>query len=361
MSEEPQQSAVLALDAMGADKGPGEVLAGLRIARQKNWAPDKVVLLGNRDLLNPLLAQNQLEEDPSLELQHAADVIEMGEKPVQSIRRKPDASLVRAIERVKDGSCHAAVSCGNTGSLMACATLKLRPIEGISKPALASVWPHRNGRFVVLDVGANPQCRPENLFHYAVLGQQYARDALGQATPRVGLLSIGTEEGKGTDLTNATHEWLKLLRPRMNYIGLVEGFQIFNDEVDVVVTDGFTGNVLLKSCEALWKMMKGIISDEVRKSPFRMAGALLMKPAFQGTRARLDPNQYGGAPLLGLRGTVLKAHGSSDAEAIAGAIRVAATAVRHNLNSHTLEAVRMANQSVHASADTPSTPASPGS
>lgn len=347
MSEVPTNSAIIALDAMGADKGPAEVLAGLRLARQNNWAPDKVVIVGKESLLRPLLREYKLDQLDSIELHPAEQVIGMGEKPIQSIRSKPDASMVRAIERVKNGSCNAAVSCGNTGSLMACATLKLRPIEGVAKPALASVWPHRNGRFVVLDVGANPQCRPENLFHYAVLGQQYARDALGQANPRVGLLSIGTEEGKGTEITNATHQLLKQLRPRMNYIGLIEGFQIFNDEVDVVVTDGFNGNILLKSCESLWKMLKGIIGEEVRKSPFRMAGALLMKPALQSTRARLDPKQYGGAPLLGLRGTVLKAHGSSDAEAIAGAIRVAATAVRHNLNSHTVEAIRLANQSVN--------------
>jgi glycerol-3-phosphate acyltransferase PlsX len=334
----------IAVDAMGSDMGPTEVVAGVAIALKNGWVHEKLVLVGQEEVLKETTAEHGIEGHPLIEHFHASEVIGMHEKPIQSLKGKKDASLVRAVELVKDGTCGAAVSCGNTGSLMACSTLKLRPIEGVSKPALASVWPSLDSKFVVLDVGANPQCRPENLLHYAILGNQYAQDALDIAKPRVGLLSIGTEEGKGTDLTNQAHALLKELGDQIQYVGLIEGFQLFNGEVDVVVTDGFTGNVLLKSCESLYKMLKGLITEEIKKSPMRMAGALLMKGGLKGMKGRLDPKQFGGAPLLGLRGTVLKAHGSSDREAIANAIRIAAVAIEHDIGAHTVTAINNANE-----------------
>lgn len=336
----------IAVDAMGSDMGPNEVVAGVAIAIKKGWAPGKIVVVGREAEVEQALIDNKLVDHPEVESFAASEVIEMHDKPIQSLRLKKDASLIRAVELVKLGSCAAAVSCGNTGSLMACATLKLRPVEGVSKPALASVWPSLGNKFVVLDVGANPQCRPVNLLHYAILGHQYARDALNIKKPRVGLLSIGTEEGKGTDLTYETHQLLKSLGDQINYIGLIEGFQIFNNEVDVVVTDGFTGNVILKTCESLWKMLKALVTEEVKKSPIRMAGALLMKGGLTAAKMRLDPKQHGGAPLLGLRGTVLKAHGSSNREAIASAIRIAGTAVEHDLGAHTVSAIAHANKTL---------------
>ncbi len=227
-----------------------------------------------------------------------------------------------------------------------CATIKLRPVEGVSKPALASVWPGAGNHFVVLDVGANPLCKKENLLQYAVLGYQYAKDALGIAHPRVGLLSNGTEVTKGTGLIVETHDLLQAIQGQIHYVGPIEGFDLFNNTVDVVVTDGFTGNVLLKSCESLWKMLKGLLKEELTKTPLRMAGALLLKGGLEETKRRLDPNNHGGAPLLGLRGTVLKAHGSSDRVAIANAIRVAATAMEHNLASHTVTAIATANETL---------------
>lgn len=336
----------IAVDAMGSDMGPDEVVAGVALAIERDWAPGKIVVVGRDDVVEEAIRKAGLESHDKVESFSASEVIEMHDKPVQSLRRKRDASLVRTVELVKLGSCAAAVSCGNTGSLMACATLKLRPVEGVSKPALASVWPSSQNKFVVLDVGANPQCRPENLLHYAILGHQYARDALGIELPRIGLLSIGTEEGKGTELTDQAHRLLKGLGEQINYIGLIEGFQIFNNEVDVVVTDGFTGNVILKTCESLWKMLKGLISEEVRKSPVRMAGALLMRGCLKDAKERLDPKVYGGAPLLGLRGTVLKAHGSSNREAIANAIRIAGNAIEHDLGAHTVAAIADANETL---------------
>ncbi|MGC9453061.1 MAG: phosphate acyltransferase PlsX [Oceanipulchritudo sp.] len=339
-------SLAIAVDAMGSDLGPKEVVAGVAMAIRNGWIHDKVVLVGQDEVLDQALREEGLREDARVELFAASEVIGMQEKPIQSLRSKKDSSLVRTVELVKDGRCGAAVSCGNTGSLMACGTLKLRPIEGVSKPALASVWPSLENKFVVLDVGANPQCRPENLLHYAILGNQYARDVLDIENPRVGLLSIGTEEGKGTDLTNQAHSLLKGIGEQLHYIGLVEGFQLFNNEVDVVVTDGFTGNVILKTCESLWRMLKGLVSEEVRKNPLRMTGALFMRGVMKDARERLDPKKYGGAPLLGLRGTVLKAHGSSNRTAVANAIRLAGNAIEHDLGSHTLSAISAANETL---------------
>lgn len=331
---------------MGSDMGPAEVVAGVALALKSGWVHDQIIVVGQEEVLREQLSAQGLADNPQVEEFYTTEVIGMHEKPIQSLRSKKDASLVRAVELVKQGRCGAAVSCGNTGSLMACSTLKLRPIEGVSKPALASVWPSVENKFVVLDVGANPQCRPENLLHYAILGNQYARDALGIGKPRVGLLSIGTEEGKGTDLTNQAHSLLKGLGEQINYVGLVEGFQLFNNEVDVVVTDGFTGNVILKTCESLWKMLKTLITEEVKKNPVRLTGALLLKGGLTSARNRLDPKKYGGAPLLGLRGTVLKAHGSSNREAIANAIRIAGTAIEHELASHTVSAIAAANETL---------------
>jgi glycerol-3-phosphate acyltransferase PlsX len=251
------KATTIAVDAMGADLGPEEVVAAAALALKNNWATDKLILVGQESILEPLLVEHASEFSDRIDVFNASEVIEMHEKPIQSLRSKKDASLVRAVELVKHGTCGAAVSCGNTGSLMACSTLKLRPIQGVSKPALASVWPRRNGKFVVLDVGANPQCKAENLAHYAILGHRYAIDALGSEKPRVGLLSIGTEEGKGTELTTQAHTLLKTLGNQIEYAGLIEGFDLFESDIDVVVTDGFTGNVLLKSCESLWKMLKG--------------------------------------------------------------------------------------------------------
>ncbi len=342
MNGEPSTRAI-AVDAMGSDLGPAEIVAGVALARRNGWLPDKVVLVGREDAVLPALAAHGLKDAADIEILAASEVIGMDEKPIQSLRTKKDASLVRAVELVKLGACGAAVSCGNTGSLMACSTLKLRPIEGVSKPALASVWPRPDSKFIVLDVGANPQCRPENLLHYAILGNQYARDALEIAQPRVGLLSIGTEEGKGTELTDAAHRLLKGLGDQIHYIGLIEGFQLFRNEVDVVVTDGFTGNVILKTCEALWKMLKELVRAEVRRNPVRLAGAVLLRGGLRAMREQLDPTQFGGAPLLGLRGTVIKAHGSSNREALAHAIRIAGTAISHQLGSHTLSAITAAN------------------
>ncbi len=345
------QQRKIAVDAMGSDLGPEEVIAGVSLAIKRHNTLDGIVVVGNEEITQPILEAEGLDKDPRVSSFHASEVIGMDEKPIQSLKDKKDASLVRAVELVKLGHCVAAVSCGNTGSLMACATLRLRPLPGVSKPALATVWPNtQSGKgFVLLDAGANPQCKPENLVHYAILGRAYAQDALGISHPRVGLLSIGTEEGKGNDLTNESHSLLVELGDLIDYHGLVEGFDLFANKVDVIVTDGFTGNVTLKSCEGLWHALRGLLREEFTRNPKRKLGALLLSGANRSVKRRLDPDQFGGAPLLGLGGTVLKSHGSANREAISHTIRMAGRIVRNDLNEHILEAIGLANQRVRQS------------
>jgi phosphate acyltransferase len=341
----------IAVDAMGADLGPSEVVAGVRFALDHYPVLDGILLVGHDEVLQPLLEEAGLSDDPRVDVFHASEVIAMGEKPIKSLKEKKDSSLVRTIELVKLGHCAAAVSCGNTGSLMACATLRLRPLKGVGKPALATVWPGEKGDFVMLDAGANPQGKPENLVHNAVLGSDFARAALGLAKPRVGLLSIGTEEGKGNDLVNETHVLLQRLHEVIDYRGLMEGFDFFSNEIDVIVTDGFTGNVVLKTCEALWTTLKGIMREEFTRSFTRKLGAGLLRGAMADIRHRLDPDRYSGAPLLGLQGNVVKSHGSSNRHAIAHAIRVAGTTVANELTARSLADIAEANRQIRTPQD----------
>lgn len=336
---------------MGADLGVQEMVAGAAEAIKKGEALDGVVIVGDEAQIQEALKGAGLANDSRVQIFHASQVVEMSDKPLQAIRQKKDASLVRTVELVRDGTCQAGISCGNTGALMAAGQLRLRTLDGVDRAALATVWPSENGHFLLLDAGANPMAKPEHLVHYALMGNAYARDALSIEKPRIGLLSIGTEEGKGTELTSRTHELLKFLAAqddRLNYVGLIEGFHLFNGEVDVVVTDGFTGNVVLKSSEALYKMINRVLKQEAKAQPLTAIGGLLLKPAISRMKHRLSPERYGGAPLLGLRGTVLKAHGSSSREAIANAIRIAAQVVERKLISHVHNDVLWANERLKA-------------
>jgi glycerol-3-phosphate acyltransferase PlsX len=267
----------------------------------------------------------------------------MDEKPIQSLKQKKDSSLVRTIELVKAGSCSAAVSCGNTGSLMACGTIKLRPMVGVERPALGTVCPSVERPFILLDAGANPASKPEHLVHYAILGSHYCREVLGRTSPRVGLLSIGTEESKGNELVTLTNEYLKKLADIIHYIGPIEGFQVFDDQADVIVCDGFTGNILLKTCESLFHALKRIVKNEFTRNPYRMLGAFLSRGAFEDVKNHLNPDRFGGALLLGLRGNVLKAHGSSNRHAVMNAIRIASEIVAHDMNTLAREDIARAN------------------
>jgi glycerol-3-phosphate acyltransferase PlsX len=254
---------------------------------------------------------------------------------------------------VKQGDAGAMVSSGNTGALMAGSKLIVGSMQGVERPALAPAIPREGGYFVLIDAGANPSSEAVHLMHNAIMGSHYARAVLGAENPRVGLLTIGTEEGKGTPLTNAAHEMLKKINGVINYIGPVEGFQVFRDQIDVVVCDGFVGNSLLKSWESMAKFIKNLLSEELKRNPLRAAGYILARGAFNAMKERLNPDRYGGAPLLGVRGNILKAHGSSNRHAWSSAISAADILIRHDLYHRIEKDVAQANALIATCAATP--------
>lgn len=317
----------IAVDCMGGDKGPAEVVAAVRLALAQLAATDRLVLVGREPELTPLLEKAGLAREPRIEIRHADEIVRMDDKPMQAIKSKKDASMIRALEMVKAGEADAMVSTGNTKVLVGAGTLKVRPLVGAERPALAAILPSDKGSFILVDAGANPESTPDHLVHNAVLGSLYAHAVLGIAKPRVGLLTVGSEEGKGGDRINKTHTLLKGLGDSIHYVGPVEGFDMFEDVVDVVVTDGFTGNVVLKSLEGLFYMVKGQVSARVKYNPLYWLGGALLYPMLRALRGHLKPEKNGGAPLLGLGGLVIKAHGSSNAAAIASAIVLARRAL----------------------------------
>lgn len=327
----------IALDAMGGDLGPTEVVAALALALHEFPLLCPVTVIGDRSVLEPALSAAGLASHSKVTLLHASDVITMADEVMTAIKRKKDASMLRAIELVKNGEARAVISTGNTKILVSAGTLKLRTLNGVERPALAPVIPRTGGYFILIDAGANPDARPSHLVHNAILGSQYCRIELGIDRPRVGLLTIGTEEGKGNALVNETHEALKRIGSLVNYAGPIEGFQVFLNEVDVVVCDGFTGNICLKSWESLSMFFRDELKSQMLATPIRRLGGFLASGAFSGLKQRIQPERYGGAPLLGLRGTILKAHGSANRYALMNAIGDASEFIRADLN-HLIEA-----------------------
>jgi glycerol-3-phosphate acyltransferase PlsX len=250
-----------------------------------------------------------------------------------------------SLQALKDGDADTMLSCGNTGCLMAGGAIKLRTLEGVERPALCTIWPGRERYFTLLDAGANPHAKPFHIAQSAVLGSNYARVALGLVRPKVGLLTIGTEEGKGNEVIHETHAMLKDIDGSiLNYAGLIEGFQIFENVVDVVVCDGFVGNIVLKACESLSKLIGSFLDEELRRNALRKTGALLSKGAFRSLKQRINPEQFGGAPLLGLTKNVIKAHGSSNRNHVSGAIKIALDLVQHDMLNQVLEDIRESNE-----------------
>lgn len=322
----------IAVDAMGGDLGPAEVVAAVKLAQSQDALLDPITLVGDRAVLEPLIAAVGLSLGPKLDIFHASEVVTMDDKPLMALKKKKDSSMIRAIELVKNGDASVLVSCGNTGALMAGGTLRLRMMEGVNRPALAVVVPREGGHFILIDAGANPEARPEHLVHNAILGSHYCRIMLGVASPRVGLMTIGTEEGKGNALITETNDQLRRLGDLINYVGPIEGFHVFAEHVDVVVCDGFVGNIMLKSWESLVKFFSGMLREELQANPLRATGAFLSRGAFTALKERINPERYGGAPLLGLKGNILKAHGSSNRAAISSAIRAAREIIKANMN-----------------------------
>ncbi len=345
-----QGSACIAVDAMGSDKGPSEMVAAVKLALEKFPDLDPVIVVGQEEILAPLLQKEGIENHPKISLVHASQIIEMHDKPLQGLKTKKDSSMARAIELVKEERAQVVVSCGNTGSLTAIGTIRLRPMPGVERPALASVMPHKTGHFVLIDAGANPAAKPEQISHNAILGSNYCKIALGMENPRVGLMTIGTEEGKGNENVNATNEILKQLSGIINYSGPIEGFQLFENHVDVVVCDGFTGNIVLKTCESLFNLLKDFMTEELGRNPVRGLGYLMSKGAYDAIKNQLKPERYGGAPLLGLNGNILKAHGSSNREAVMNAIRIGHEIIRKDLNTKIVEDIEKANAFIYQTA-----------
>ena len=318
----------IGIDAMGSDGGSEQVIVGVRLASQAvGGAVERFVLAGDEAVLKPLLRRNGLEGLPQIEILHAPEFIAMDEDPLSALRHKREASMFKAIEGVRDGTLDAVLSCGNTGALMAGSTLKLRTVEGVERPALASIIPTRTHRFILIDVGANPTSEARFLVHNAVLGSHFARAVLQTEHPRVGLLTVGTEEGKGNEAVHAAHAVLKQCEG-LNYVGLIEGFDLFGGKADVVVCDGFVGNIVLKLCESLFWELKTFIKEKILENPVRKLGALLCSGVFRDMKRQLAPEKYSGAPLLGLNGWVFKTHGSGKAEAVAGGIGMMVKCVR---------------------------------
>ena len=332
---------------MGGDKGPAEVVAGVGLALKYFGPEAQILLLGKERLLKLLLKKERLVEEPRVNILHASQMVAMDDKPRVALRRKRNASMFRAIEAVREARAQAMVSCGNTGCLIASGTIRLRPLPGVERPALATIMPYADGYFILLDAGANPEMAPASFVHNAILGNEYAKNAFSLEHPRVGLLTIGTEEGKGTAKIDQAHELLKGMRGLIDYKGLIEGFQVFSDTVDVVLCDGFVGNIALKMLESFVMMLKKHLKDEVTKTPTRWAGVLLSLGMFKKIKDRFNPSNYGGAPLLGLSGNVIKAHGSSDRYAIMNALLIAFKMVRFEQKDEMVALITEANQRIH--------------
>jgi phosphate acyltransferase len=308
----------IAVDAMGSDNAPHVEIEGAIQAAKTLGV--HVVLVGNESVLQPLLKEKGGARVP-VEIRHASQVVAMDEQPALALRQKKDSSIRVAANLVRDGTASGLVSAGNTGAVMAIAKVVTGTVPGVDRPALAAILPTLTGRLVLLDVGANVDCKPQHLVQFAVMGDLFSRRIVGVASPRVGLMSVGEEESKGTALTKEVHQALKRLR--MNFIGNVEGGDIFNGRADVIVCDGFTGNVALKTSEGLIEAAVKLLREELSRTLQAKIGALLSLKSFQRLKKRLDYSEYGGALLLGLRGVSIICHGRSSSNAIKNAIRVA--------------------------------------
>lgn len=316
----------IVLDGMGSDAHPDpEIQAAIQAA---DLFGDEIYLVGNEALIKPRLA-SAAGDTSKVRLIHAAEVLEMEDKPAENARRKSDTSMAVGIDMLKANEADAFVTAGNTGGAMATALLRLGRIRGVKRPALTALFPVRGGYAVVLDIGANAECRPEYLVQFALMGSIYAEKVLGNTNPRVGLLSNGEEAGKGNELVKETHPLL--IDSGINFIGNVEGKELFGGQVDVCVTDGFTGNILLKSSEAVARLIVDMLREELMASTRTQLGALLAKPAFTKIRSLMDPGEVGAAPLLGINGLVFVGHGRSDARALVNGVRVARQAVEAGL------------------------------
>jgi phosphate acyltransferase len=319
----------IALDAMGSDRAPKpEVEGAIHASRQSGV---RVLLVGQQAAIRAELDRHPAAADLPIEVVHASEVISMDDKAAQAVRAKRDSSMRVGLRLVRDGTASGFVTAGNTGAAMATAKVVLGGLPGVDRPALGAVFPTAiRTAALLIDVGANVDCSPENLEQFGVMGEIYFRSMFGTPRPRVGLLSIGEEETKGNDLTRQSFQLLKRLP--LNFVGNVEGRDLYSGHVDVIVADGFVGNVALKISEGVANLVRATLKESLKETITRQVGYLLSRSAFADFKKRLDHTEYGGAPLLGVKGVCIITHGSSNANAIKNAIRVASEFAEHGIN-----------------------------
>jgi phosphate acyltransferase len=329
----------IAIDAMSGDHGPS-VSVPAAVAAAHEFSDVRFTLIGRQ----PELQRELGSAFPSnVSCLFAADVVEMTDHPREALRRKKDSSMRRAIDLVKSHDAHACVSAGNTGALMATAHFVLKMLPGVERPAIVSLIPSRGGHTYMLDLGANASCTPAQLYQFAVMGSVLAADLEGaHERPRVGLLNIGTEDIKGNETVQAAHNLLAAAD--LNYVGFVEGDDIFSDKVDVVVTDGFTGNVALKSMEGAARLIADALREEFSRTSLRKLGYIAARPALNALRTRIDPRRYNGASMIGLNGIVIKSHGGTDQFGFQRAIEVAVLEARNGVPAQIAQRLHAARE-----------------
>ena len=323
----------IALDAFGGDNGPEVLVAGG--IKSLGQIKGKLLLVGDKTRLEEILSK--IPHDSSrIELIDAPDVVDMHMKPKESLKLR-NSSISVAVDLVKKGEADAVVSAGNTGATAAACRIKLRTLEGIQAPAISTFFPTYKDLCFILDVGASVDCKPHHFLQFGMMGAVYSQEVLGHQNPRVGLLSIGEEETKGNEQTLKAHQIMK--ESNLNFVGNAEGGDILSGDFDVIVMDGFVGNIVLKLSSSIPKFLKSLVTDEIKKGPITMLGGLLSIPAYKRVAGRVDKREWGGAPLLGVNGNCIIAHGSSDEKAISNAIKRAEEMVTQDVNKKILEMI----------------------
>jgi len=335
----------IAIDAMGGDYAPRVVVEGAKTALESFSNLETLFLVGDEAQIAPLVSEFKLPMD-RIEIVHTDEMVEMHESGAKMLRKKKKASITLSADLVKMGKADGMVGAGNTGAAVANATIKFRTLEGVSKAAIGSVMPNNYGKCLLMDAGANPDPKPEHLVESAIMGSIYMRNLYGVKKPKVGLMSNGEEEEKGTDFTRATHTMIQELVDSgvelpFEYLGNIEGRDIFLSDVQVCLTDGFTGNIILKTAEGLAKGISGWIKEEYSKNIFSKIAGLLSKPVFGRLKSRTSHEKVGGSLLLGVNGVCVIGHGSSSAYAIHNTIRLAMNSVENQINADIIEAVKV--------------------
>jgi phosphate acyltransferase len=327
----------IALDAMGGDFGPPNLVGGAVLALREYSYISKLFLVGDTVQIEAELRKLGCN-DSRIEIVHSTQVVDMSDRAWSAVRRKKHSSVSRAVDLVKHGQANAIVSAGHTGAAVAASMIKLRTLPGIYRPGIAAVLPTETNVFVLMDAGANIDARPEHLLQYAFMGSVYSSHVLGYKNPTVGLISLGEEDVKGNEMTKEVFKMLK--KSSLNFVGNIEGRHLFEDPVEVVVCDGFVGNVILKTCESISVAIFQWLMHELSRTPMRKLGAFLARESFRTIKDKTNYEEYGGSPLLGVNGICIIAHGSSTPLAIKNALRVAAESIEHQVNPHIIEEVQ---------------------